>query len=712
MSKLIYAKSFAAFKNAYGGETEWFKEDNECYRAVAYTADGYIITHGKAFQTSVAGSTNPYGLGLSLIDQTLSVTISGTTKEVTIPVINITGDGKISVNSTNGVFSLTHNDISGLPTAAIGSIANSVAKIPVVTVDSSGHVSSLTSVDATLNLVKQSSSTAAGYMAFTLSDHTNDNDSQMYYNTNISVDTSGVLSAKSFKENGTSLSAIYAPISHASSSNKYGLGTSSLYGHVKLSDSITSTSGESNGIAATPNAVRLAIEEAKKLFASNDAMVFVGTIDASTGKITSSNAAYDITEGTLLSALKNYSAGWTFRVSVAGLIDGIGKFQVGDMLVCITDYSSAFNTAHWSAIQANIDGAITADSDLSDGQLLVATGTHSVKKFAGGSTGQVLKWNGNKPEWSDDKNDTWRPIKVNGTEILGSATTTGSVNFAPAIGSGITIFNGGDDTIRIGSFFHSLEILNGDDYDPLATYSPTQPLSISYANGLKATLSGTKVTVGHSASVTTTVSGGKLYAFTYDTYGHLTTVREVTSLKNPKSLTFGSSSRTDTYDGSSARTFKISVGTVGGSAAEDFSMTSSYSNGTLTLTPSLNRRYRSVGYYATNAAASVTSAHTNTNTDQLILKPGNSNVKLGWDTTAKAITISTENDNTWRQIKAPTLKDLTVSAVLGTTPTTSLDTRDLEFNSDFVWTSTTETDAKIGIVWTEINESGVKSYAV
>jgi len=46
------------------------------------------------------------------------------------------------------------------------------------------------------------------------------------------------------------------PTSHASSSNTYGVGTDSNYGHLKLSDSTTSTSSTSGGVAATPAAVK------------------------------------------------------------------------------------------------------------------------------------------------------------------------------------------------------------------------------------------------------------------------------------------------------------------------------------------------------------------------------------------------------------------------------------------------------------------------
>lgn len=51
-----------------------------------------------------------------------------------------------------------------------------------------------------------------------------------------------------------------APKNHASTLTTYGLGTSTNYGHVKLSDSISSTSDINNGTAATPKAVKSAYD--------------------------------------------------------------------------------------------------------------------------------------------------------------------------------------------------------------------------------------------------------------------------------------------------------------------------------------------------------------------------------------------------------------------------------------------------------------------
>lgn len=72
-----------------------------------------------------------------------------------------------------------------------------------------------------------------------------------------------------------------APTSHASSATTYGTGTSANYGHVKLSDATDSTSGTSGGIAATPAAVKSAYDlangKAPKAHASTATTYGIGT---------------------------------------------------------------------------------------------------------------------------------------------------------------------------------------------------------------------------------------------------------------------------------------------------------------------------------------------------------------------------------------------------------------------------------------------------
>lgn len=56
------------------------------------------------------------------------------------------------------------------------------------------------------------------------------------------------------------LSNVKAPNNHASTATTYGIGTSANYGHNRLSDSVSTTSGASAGISATPTAVKTAYD--------------------------------------------------------------------------------------------------------------------------------------------------------------------------------------------------------------------------------------------------------------------------------------------------------------------------------------------------------------------------------------------------------------------------------------------------------------------
>jgi hypothetical protein len=75
-----------------------------------------------------------------------------------------------------------------------------------------------------------------------------------------------------------------APKSHAVSNTIYGAGNASNYGHVKLSDSLTSTSASTGGIAATPKAVN---DVNSKVTTLSDAVNEIqGTLDAGGGSTT------------------------------------------------------------------------------------------------------------------------------------------------------------------------------------------------------------------------------------------------------------------------------------------------------------------------------------------------------------------------------------------------------------------------------------------
>ena len=85
--------------------------------------------------------------------------------------------------------------------------------------------------------------------------------------------------------------------------------------------------------------------------AETDAMIYKGTINGG------SAGSY----GALTGAANK---GWTYKVAVAGKIDGV-DVEVGDMLICNTDNTAAATSSNystiknnWDFIQTNIDGYV------------------------------------------------------------------------------------------------------------------------------------------------------------------------------------------------------------------------------------------------------------------------------------------------------------------------------------------------------------------
>lgn len=219
----------------------------------------------------------------------------------------------------------------------------------------------------------------------------------------------------------TALAAVKSALETALSTHAEVTGGSSTKGHVKLSDSINSTSGVSGGVAATPKAVKDAYDALVQLlnnsFAANDAMIMKGTLG---------------TNGSV-SALPTtgYSAGWTYRVATAGTYAG-KVCEVGDMVVCVKDYnSSSASDSDWSVIQVNIDGAVTASANLASNQLVVGDGNNkTIKKLAAGSNGQVLQMVDGVPKWQNitivDEKVTVEDTGTSDMYIVGAGSQTGN----------------------------------------------------------------------------------------------------------------------------------------------------------------------------------------------------------------------------------------------------------------------------------------------
>lgn len=689
MSKLIYAKSKSAFETAFTDLTV----TGPVFRSIAFTEDGYLWTHGKYFR--IFDATNPFDVTYS--NNTVSLKDAAGTELVNFDrgVISVGATSPITATTSNGAVSIVH-DASSLVASTIGASAASdtTINVPKIVTDNYGHlITGTTSYVATLNKVKVSASStnANFYLAFSNASATS-NAEELYKVSSVYVNPStGALYATTLYQGGTALASIYAPIAHASTATTYGVGSDTNYGHLKLSDSTSSTSGVAGGIAATPYAVKTALDAAKAyadgIIAGNDAMVFKGTVGTG-GTYTIAN----------FNSLATYNTGWTYRVIEAGTVKG-KVCEIGDLLVALVDRAGSGNVdADWTVVQTNIDGAVYSAVTLTENQLVIGgAGSTEVKTLAAGTNGYVLKMVSGAPAWATDSN-TWRAIKVTGTQRLADTVST-ALDFEQ--GTGITLgWNGTTNAVTIAfntSILQALAIQSGGS--ALGSYSPSGSTNntINFNGGLSGSLATNVFTIGHSNTIT--AGSKKLYSFAYDANGHVTgTPSEVTSLANPNALSFFQNDGTTlitTYDGSAVKSIRFVNGT-------DITMTPSLSGSQVTYTLGQTQRYRPVSFYPTSAG-SLTTLFSNTQSNTLVLKPGNANITIS--NVSNELVISTTDTNTWRNIYAYRSSDNTLAEVLST----SIGTLDLQFGSEFLW-DTTNNELKLG--WAEVDVAGAVTYSM
>ena len=126
---------------------------------------------------------------------------------------------------------------------------------------------------------------------------------------------------------------------------------------------VTTSVAANNTSLVTSGAVYTAIANS---FAANDAMVFKGVVNSNSDLPAS------------------HSAGYTYRVGTAGTYLGSTVCEIGDLIICITDGTSA-NNAHWIVAQTNINGAvINSETSVTENTVAIFSGT----------TGKIVKSSG------------------------------------------------------------------------------------------------------------------------------------------------------------------------------------------------------------------------------------------------------------------------------------------------------------------------------
>lgn len=702
MGKLIYADSFDNYVNKF---PNWNKNTDETYYSVVFTNDGYLATHGKQYALTLVGEDASNQINIALNSAKTGIILSGpgiTSSTANLPVYSIKGvENNPVLVEGSGEFTIKHKTAptETTNTNSYGGINNYTITVPTIYVDSFGHVSTASSTkDVAVDVVswKSAADDSTDIVPLLLGTSMQDTTGTAVYHENIKANLgTGALYAGTIYENGKSLSSVYAYKTTKATNTQLGL--------VTLSDAIDDeTKKASNGVAATPYALTLAIAEAvtqskthsDALFqAHSDAMVFMGTLKAN-GIIVSHNSAVasnkqlNITDNTTkIIELATHSVGWTWKFTTAGTFsygDFSQNVEIGDMLVCIA--SGTTNKATYTIVQTNINGSITSTDVMNPGIVYVAQTGRTVTSLANPSTAnQILSWDGSSLKWRADYS---RAISVNGTQWLTNNDGT-SLNFVAD--EGINIAGGTDGTLTIKntkipnttiSFFNNpgTVVELPIKYSPIqstGTYDGTGSVDFYFEKGITATNASNskQLYIGHSNSVQAVGEVG-LHKLSWDAQGHITGSEAVTL--NALSITDGTTS--DTYDTSTAKTLKFADGT-------DIALSLTSANNVLTVTPSITHKYKAVSYYKTANATSTTSISGNTSS-AVSFKPGN-NVELSHSGT----TLTISSINTWRGVNAYTLSGSTLSTVLD-----SIGTEALQFGNEFAWDN-----KEIKLVWTEIS---------
>lgn len=95
--------------------------------------------------------------------------------------------------------------------------------------------------------------------------------------------------------------------------------------------------------------------------------------------------------------LTNYKQGWTYKANAAFTISSVGTIEAGDMIICVSDYSSSYKASDWTVVQNNVDTMVGATSTKAGTRGLVPVP-------AAGDSEKYLKGDGT---WGSPSTDSW-----------------------------------------------------------------------------------------------------------------------------------------------------------------------------------------------------------------------------------------------------------------------------------------------------------------
>lgn len=227
-----------------------------------------------------------------------------------------------------------------------------------------------------------------------------------------------------------------APTSHASSATTYGVGNGSNYGHLKLSDSTSSTSAVSGGIAATPAAVKAAYDLAATISTGSSLTVSRALVSDTNGKVavsavTSTELGYldGVTSNvqTQLNAKAPTSHASSATTYGIGTSSNYGHVKLSD---------STSSTSAATAGIAATPKAVKAAYDLANAKLYIPDYTAGVDLCQAVSDIRYTPYTipSNGMIWAEalstpNNKDAYLSFIINGTEVAGLQLAVGAPSF-------------------------------------------------------------------------------------------------------------------------------------------------------------------------------------------------------------------------------------------------------------------------------------------
>lgn len=246
---------------------------------------------------------------------------------------------------------------------------------------------------------------------------------------------------------------------------------------------------------------------------ANDAMVYKGVLEATSSGIYTPAA----------------NCGDTYKVAAAGKINGI-NVQVGDMLICTADGTSAGTSTNvstvsqnWNVIQANIDGALIKSGTYTSAHVLVADGTAGKVKDSGFTIGASVPSNAKFT-------DTTYTIAGAGQDD-GSYKVTLTPSSGTATTATIPVATGGAaGLVPEATSADSSKFLTGaGTWVAQTTYSGDRGISLASGKFGHSNAAITANTTGLNTSKTLAWgSATTLKTVKYDQYGHITGTEDFT----------------------------------------------------------------------------------------------------------------------------------------------------------------------------------------